>query len=314
MENSKDMLFSDLLFPWDNNTNVYEDPLSSTSSLNNGLFYNDSSLLPLNSNLHYESLNQQQEAFNCNSDNTFYDLFPQEKQQFIIDNTTEPSSSQSMIHQQTLHSNHSPIVEPFTDNIPQVVAQKKNNSNKRKKHSTEVDEQKLPEKKKAKKKKKKKEDVDPNAPPKPKRITGLNKPLLLSNSLQCIMEGATELSRPEIVKRLWNYIKSNQLQDPADRRFILCDEKLKTIFQKDRVNSFGMNRDLSAHLTKKEQVELTCVENVVTNNHIPPSSIITNPNQSLMIEDYSPVPTAETPDIMTPSDSEIFLQKWSNSI
>lgn len=122
------------------------------------------------------------------------------------------------------------------------------------------------------------------------------------------------MSRPEIVKRLWNYIKSNQLQDPADRRFILCDEKLKSIFQKDRVNSFGMNRDLSAHLTKKEQVELTCVENVVTNNHIPPSSIITNPNQSLMIEDYSPVPTAETPDIMTPSDSEIFLQKWSSSL
>lgn len=94
-----------------------------------------------------------------------------------------------MSHQQTLYSNHSPIVEPFTDNIPQVVAQKKNNSNKRKKH----DEQKLPEKKKARKKKKKKEDVDPNAPPKPKRITGLNKPLLLSNSLQSIMEGATEV-------------------------------------------------------------------------------------------------------------------------
>lgn len=47
----------------------------------------------------------------------------------------------------------------------------------------------------------------------------------------------------------------NHLQDPADRRFILCDEKLKRIFQKDRVNSFGMNRDLTAHLTKKEDVQ-----------------------------------------------------------
>lgn len=47
----------------------------------------------------------------------------------------------------------------------------------------------------------------------------------------------------------------NHLQDPVDRRFILCDEKLKRIFQKDRVNSFGMNRDLTAHLTKKEDVQ-----------------------------------------------------------
>ncbi|KAG0164606.1 hypothetical protein DFQ30_009714, partial [Apophysomyces sp. BC1015] len=61
------------------------------------------------------------------------------------------------------------------------------------------------------------------------------------------------LSRPEIVKKLWKYIKGNDLQDPADRRFILCDEKLKTIFDQDRVNSFGMNRDLSAHLTKKPE-------------------------------------------------------------
>lgn len=59
------------------------------------------------------------------------------------------------------------------------------------------------------------------------------------------------MSRPEIVKVLWKYIKDNNLQDPADRRYILCDEKLKTIFDQDRINSFGMNRDLSAHLTKK---------------------------------------------------------------
>lgn len=115
------------------------------------------------------------------------------------------------------------------------------------------------------------------------------------------------MSRPEIVKRLWNYIKSNQLQDPADRRFILCDEKLKCIFQKDRVNSFGMNRDLSAHLTKKE---VPCTQD---SSSITPS-IISNTNQSLMIEDFSPVSTAETPDIMTPSDSEIFLQKWRSSL
>lgn len=138
--------------------------------------------------------NPQQQLFTYNNDNTFYDLFPQEKQ-FIINNNTEPSSSQMLLHQETFYNNHSSIVEPFTDNNqPQIVVQKKNNSKKRKKPSTE-DEQKTTQEKKKPKKKKKKADVDPNAPPKPKRITGLNKPLLLSNSLQIIMEGATEVKK-----------------------------------------------------------------------------------------------------------------------
>lgn len=186
-------IYLDLLFSWGsnnniNNNNIYDDPLSSS----NELLVEDSSLLAMNSNIHYESLNQYQEPFNCSNDNTFYDLFPQEKLQFIINDNTEPSSSQLMLHQQAVYTNHSPIVEPFTDNKPQVVVQKKNNSNKRKKAPAEQDN-KLQERKKPKKKKKKKEDVDPNAPPKPKRITGLNKPLLLSDSLQVIMEGATEV-------------------------------------------------------------------------------------------------------------------------
>ncbi|KAI9255475.1 SWIB/MDM2 domain-containing protein [Sporodiniella umbellata] len=106
--------------------------------------------------------------------------------------------------------------------------------------------------KKAKSKKRRpKPIVDPNAPPKPKRKTGLNKPLILSTVLSELME-AKELSRPELVQKLWKYIKENDLQDPADRRFILCDAKLKKIFLQDRVNSFGMNKDLSAHLTKKD--------------------------------------------------------------
>ncbi|KAJ2957323.1 hypothetical protein NQZ79_g6953 [Umbelopsis isabellina] len=91
---------------------------------------------------------------------------------------------------------------------------------------------------------------DPNAPPKPKRNTGLNRPLVLSATLAAFI-GCSELSRPEVVKKLWKYIKENDLQDPADRRYILCDEELKKIFTRDRVNSFAMNRDLSAHLTKK---------------------------------------------------------------
>ncbi|KAI8981022.1 hypothetical protein BDB01DRAFT_795051 [Pilobolus umbonatus] len=108
-------------------------------------------------------------------------------------------------------------------------------------------------KKQKKKKNKRVKIVDPNAPPKPKRKTGLNKPMILSVALSELMDGDKELSRPALVQKLWKYIKANNLQDPADRRFILCDDKLKKIFNQDRINSFGMNKDLSAHLTKKEE-------------------------------------------------------------
>ncbi|KAI8357322.1 SWIB/MDM2 domain-containing protein [Choanephora cucurbitarum] len=118
---------------------------------------------------------------------------------------------------------------------------------------------------KKKTKKKRVKVIDPNAPPKPKRKTGLNKPLILSPALSELMDGDKELSRPELVRKLWKYIKTNDLQDPADRRFILCDDKLKKIFDQDRVNSFGMNKDLSAHLTKKEiEEEVTADDVTVT--------------------------------------------------
>lgn len=303
--------------------------------------------LPSNS---FNFPNQQQGQFpaftndNINiNNNDFFDFFHNESQQQlkITDGGgSEPSSSQVL-----LHHNHPFIVQPFTNtDEPHIVMhpshlhhqqlqqQDQDSGIKKRKKSSSLsvmeNELQLHEKKKVKRKRKKRSnpadkddaaagDVDPDAPPKPKRITGLNKPLILSDALQTIMEGAIELSRPEIVKRLWNYIKSNDLQDPADRRFILCDEKLKAIFHQDRVNSFGMNRDLSAHLTKKEvNLEPLLIDIYSINkSEEPPSSIITTANSNnplLTMDDFSPVPTADTPDVMTPSDSEIFLQqKWS---
>src|SRR5947199_391856 len=60
------------------------------------------------------------------------------------------------------------------------------------------------------------------------------------------------MSRPDVVKSLWKYIKKNDLQDPADKRYIKCDKNLRKIFEQDRIHSFTMNRDLSKHLTKKD--------------------------------------------------------------
>ena len=61
--------------------------------------------------------------------------------------------------------------------------------------------------------------------------------------------GAKPLPRTELTKKLWVYIKKNNLQDPKNKRDILADAKLKPIFGgKDKVSMFEMNKHLAGHL------------------------------------------------------------------
>jgi hypothetical protein len=61
--------------------------------------------------------------------------------------------------------------------------------------------------------------------------------------------GSGQLSRGETVSKIWDYIKKNNLQNPANKREILADAKLKPIFGgKDKVSMFEMNKHLAAHL------------------------------------------------------------------
>ncbi|KAG0176480.1 hypothetical protein DFQ28_011538 [Apophysomyces sp. BC1034] len=63
--------------------------------------------------------------------------------------------------------------------------------------------------------------------------------------------GVTELSRPGVVKALWQYIKKNELQDPSNKSFIVCDDKLKAIFDgQDRIHCFTMNKHIGKHLNR----------------------------------------------------------------
>lgn len=88
---------------------------------------------------------------------------------------------------------------------------------------------------------------------KPKRV--LNKPSLLSPEMAAVFDNQyTELPRPEVVKKLWEYIKANNLQDPKDKRFILCDEKLHHVFNKPRINCFKMAKYMSAHIHRKDDL------------------------------------------------------------
>ncbi|KAK6091253.1 hypothetical protein MT418_008225 [Batrachochytrium dendrobatidis] len=69
-----------------------------------------------------------------------------------------------------------------------------------------------------------------------------------SNSLAQLLGTTDPISRIDLNKQLWHYIKEHNLQDPIDRRFILCDEKLKAVMKSKRVNMFSMNKKLSNHL------------------------------------------------------------------
>lgn len=88
---------------------------------------------------------------------------------------------------------------------------------------------------------------------KPVNNNGFNKPMLLSPQLADIL-GEAELSRPQTVKMLWAYIKQNELQNPHDKREILLDDRLKAAFGVDKVTGFSLNKYLSKHLYKKDEV------------------------------------------------------------
>ncbi|CAM6085167.1 unnamed protein product [Calypogeia fissa] len=74
----------------------------------------------------------------------------------------------------------------------------------------------------------------------------------VSPTLRNFLGGVAEISRPDTVKQLWVYIREHQLQDPADKKKINCDEKLKTVLGKDRVNFLEIPALISPHFPKKE--------------------------------------------------------------
>lgn len=75
------------------------------------------------------------------------------------------------------------------------------------------------------------------------------KPMQISDSLAKIV-GSKPLPRTEVVKKLWEYIKKNKLQDPVNRRMINADANLKVVFGgKGKVPMFDMTKLVSKHLS-----------------------------------------------------------------
>jgi len=60
--------------------------------------------------------------------------------------------------------------------------------------------------------------------------------------------GNDKLPRSQVISKVWDYIKSNNLQNPANKREILADDKLKKVFGKDKVTMFEMNKHIANHV------------------------------------------------------------------
>lgn len=85
---------------------------------------------------------------------------------------------------------------------------------------------------------------------KKKRKAGTQPPYQLSEPLIAIV-GKSILPRPQVVSAIWDYIKAHDLQNPEDKREILCDDKLRAVMHKSKVSMFQMNQLITPHLIEK---------------------------------------------------------------
>jgi chromatin remodeling complex protein RSC6 len=82
----------------------------------------------------------------------------------------------------------------------------------------------------------------------PKKSAGFNKALKPSPELAAVT-GTEPIPRTEVTKRLWAYIKERDLQNPANKRNILCDDKLTAIMGKSEVTMFEITSLVGKHLS-----------------------------------------------------------------
>ena len=60
--------------------------------------------------------------------------------------------------------------------------------------------------------------------------------------------GTKPLPRTEIVKKIWEYIKKNKLQDSKNKKNINADSKLRPLFGKDQISMFELAKVVNKHV------------------------------------------------------------------
>ncbi len=76
---------------------------------------------------------------------------------------------------------------------------------------------------------------------------GIAQQVTPSSELGAIV-GSQPLARSEITKRVWDYIKSHNLQDATDRRQINADDTLKRVVGRDQVSMFELTKFINQHV------------------------------------------------------------------
>ncbi|XP_062224178.1 upstream activation factor subunit UAF30-like [Phragmites australis] len=80
---------------------------------------------------------------------------------------------------------------------------------------------------------------------------GIMQPVPVSDALRKFAGGTPEVSRAGAVKLVWAHIKAHGLQNPANKREINCDEKLKSLFGgRDKIGMMEVTKLLSPHFVK----------------------------------------------------------------
>lgn len=81
-----------------------------------------------------------------------------------------------------------------------------------------------------------------------KKNSAFMQPVTISDDLAAVI-GPGPLPRTEIIKKLWAYIKKNNLQDAKNKRNIVPDEKLAKVFgSKSAIDMFQMTKKVSKHI------------------------------------------------------------------
>lgn len=94
------------------------------------------------------------------------------------------------------------------------------------------------------------EDSSDEDKPKRKATGGFAMEYILSEQLTEIV-GLEKATRGTISKQVWAYVKERDLQDPENKQYIMCDAKLKKLFEgTERIHGFSMSKFFGKHMTK----------------------------------------------------------------
>jgi chromatin remodeling complex protein RSC6 len=93
--------------------------------------------------------------------------------------------------------------------------------------------------------------TDANASGKAKAVPAVLMVPVTPDEVLARIVGSAPLSRSEVTKKLWDYIKARKLQDPKNKRMINADDALKAVFGgKSQVSMFEMTSLVNKHIRK----------------------------------------------------------------